>query len=225
MPQSIISRLWWFALPVLLLLIQIAIELFVSPALKEVLLQEGGPHETLQAAIMAVAFILGSILFFRVKNGWLKIWFGIAALASLYVTGEELSWGQWIFHWQTPAEWEALNDQGETNLHNTSSWLDQKPMILLQIGVLVGGIIIPLLKRFKPSALPARFAPIYGDYHLLPTSLIALAIKLFDTAQDHLGFNFFWRISEVQELYMFYFVALYLFLMMKSKYPAASSDQ
>ncbi len=219
MIQNTLHKFWWIFLPVVLLLIQIGIEILLDDPTRESFLKEGGSHENFQAAIMAVACIMATILILRVQNIWLKIWFGIASLASLYVAGEELSWGQWLFHWQTPAEWELLNDQGETNLHNTSSWLDQKPKALLQIGVLVGGIILPLLKLLKPSALPERFTLIYGDYHLLPTAFIALGMKLAETAQDHLGFHFFWRISEVLELYMFYFVALYLYYMMK-RFPA-----
>lgn len=164
---------------------------------------------------MVVAFILATILTIRVKGLWLKLWFGIAALCSFYVAGEEVSWGQWIFYWDTPEHWAAINDQQETNLHNTSAWFDQKPQIVLQIGVLVGGIIIPLLKKFKPSALPERFIAIYGDYRLLPTALIALGLKLTDTICDAFDLSFFYRISEVLELYLFYFVALYLGLMLK----------
>src|SRR3546814_4167282 len=54
------------------------------------------------------------------------------------MAGEEASWGQHYAGWLTPDNWQALNDQGETNLHNTSSWLDQKPRTLLEIGVIVG---------------------------------------------------------------------------------------
>jgi len=31
---------------------------------------------------------------------------------------EEMSWGQMIFNWQTPAEISLINAQGETNFHN-----------------------------------------------------------------------------------------------------------
>jgi len=201
--------------PVVLILIQLAIEVFASDATKKFLLEEGGPHETMQAVTMFIAFIMATYLAIRIKGKWLKLWFGIAALASFYVAGEEVSWGQWIFYWDTPEGWAQINDQQETNLHNTSAWFDQKPQIILQIGVLVGGIIIPLLKLFKPEKLPTRFNAIYGDYHLLPTALIALSLKLSDTILDAMHWHFFYRVSEVLELYLFYFVALYLYFMFK----------
>lgn len=44
--------------------------------------------------------------------------FALIALACLFIAGEELSWGQWIFHWETPDSLAAVNLQNETNLHN-----------------------------------------------------------------------------------------------------------
>lgn len=210
-----LHKFWWLGIPLLLIIAQIAIETLCNEQTKEMLLQEGGLHENLQAVVMVVNVILASLLVKRVQGLGLKLWFGIAALASFYIAGEELSWGQWIFHWSTPEEWAAINDQNETNLHNTSSWFDQKPQTLLQIGILVGGLIIPLLKIFKPDSLPKKFNAIYGDYHLIPTALIALLLKLIDTLSGIFHWHFFWRISEILELYMFCFVALYLLYMLK----------
>ena len=67
------------------------------------------------------------------------------------------SWGQHFLGWESSEFWQDINDQSETNLHNTSSWLDQKPRLILEIGVMVGGIVIPLLIKFKKGLLPARF--------------------------------------------------------------------
>lgn len=49
----------------------------------------------------------------------------IAALGVvLFVMGmEEISWGQRLFHWATPAALQQVNDQGETNIHNISNAL------------------------------------------------------------------------------------------------------
>lgn len=209
-----ISRIWWLIIPCVMLVAQIAFEWLASEEWKSILLEEGGIHESLQAIIAFIGCVIGVRLLSRVRSPWLKLWYFIAALGCLYIAGEEISWGQWLFHWTTPMEWARLNDQNETNLHNMSTWLDQKPQALLQIGVLVGGIIIPLIKHFAPHKLPQRFAPIYGDMILLPTALIALVLKIIDTLADmKLGisiFHFFWRISEVLELFIYYFVTLYL---------------
>lgn len=209
-----LSRIWWLWIPFAFIAGQIIFEVLASETWKEIILQEGGIHESFQAMIALIGCVIGVRLLICVRSPWLKLWYFIAALGCFYIAGEEISWGQWIFHWTTPTEWARLNDQDETNLHNMSTWLDQKPQALLQIGVLVGGIIIPLIKHFAPHKLPQRFAPIYGDMILLPTALIALVLKIIDTLADmKLGisiFHFFWRISEVLELFIYYFVTLYL---------------
>src|SRR3546814_4054045 len=87
------------------------------------------------------------------------------------MAGEEASWGQHYAGWLTPENWQALNDQGETNLHNTSSWLDQKPRTLLEIGVIVGGILIPLLALRRPALREGRFALFLPPLACLPVAV------------------------------------------------------
>ncbi len=218
-----INRLYWLYGPVFLLITQILIEVLADKPLKRKLLDEGGIHEGLQALVMLVGAILAARLLMRANSLWLKIWFGIALLGCIYVTGEEVSWGQWIFNWATPDGWGEINDQNETNLHNISDWLDQKPQALLQIGVLVGGIIIPLLGHYAPTKLPERFKAVYGGLELLPISLIALGLKIIDTISDRIDMALFYRVSEILELFIYYFVALYLYTMWKKKPSPASS--
>lgn len=50
-----------------------------------------------------------------------NIYFGLLAIFFLVVFGEEISWGQRIFGWETPETLGTLNRQNETNLHNL--WL------------------------------------------------------------------------------------------------------
>jgi hypothetical protein len=53
-------------------------------------------------------------LFFRLRQ---LILLG-CALVAFFGAGEEISWGQRIFNWQTPTAMNQINDQGETNVHN-----------------------------------------------------------------------------------------------------------
>ncbi len=214
------DKFWWLVCPFVILATQVLVEILCSSAQKELLLAEGGIHENFQALVMIITLVL-TIPVLRIAQGkWLKIWFGIMMLGALYVAGEELSWGQWLFNWQTPTEWAALNDQNETNLHNVSDWLDQKPLIILKFGVLFGGIIIPLLLKYQPTALPSRFAVIYADMRILPVSLICLALKLLDTYNDATeSFYIFWRVQEVLELFLYYFILVYILIMRKRFLP------
>jgi len=59
-----------------------------------------------------------SVLIARKTTGLQRYLFAALALAGFVICGEEMSWGQWIFHWQTPAELAQINLQDETNLHN-----------------------------------------------------------------------------------------------------------
>jgi branched-subunit amino acid ABC-type transport system permease component len=74
------------------------------------------------AALLAVA----AIRYRRRPIAHLNV---VAALLAtlgvvLFVMGmEEISWGQRLFHWATPAALQQVNDQGETNFHNISNAL------------------------------------------------------------------------------------------------------
>ncbi|MEM7224996.1 MAG: hypothetical protein AAF495_18605 [Pseudomonadota bacterium] len=146
---------------------------------------------------------------------WLYAWIGFAALACLYIAGEEASWGQHYFGWVTPESWQALNDQGETNLHNTSSWLDQKPRSLLELGVIVGGIIVPIVALWRPKIRQTWFGVVLPPLICLPVAVLAEFARMTERLLKALtdGAYLFNRASEVQELYFFYFILLYLIVL------------
>ena len=198
-------------IPLLILMSQLLIEFIVPTSEKAAFNSEGGPTEAVQFIFLMMAIPFALYLAFKVQNKWLKLWSALAALCCIYVAGEEISWGQHLFHWGTPENWSAINDQDETNLHNTSTWLDQKPRAIFEIGVLVGGIIIPALRKWMPSKLPEKFREIYPDNIVVFTAACALFVKISLVMADITGFHLFWRGSEVLELYLYYFVFLYLF--------------
>lgn len=197
-------------IPLLILCGQVLVEIFVPNSEKPAFHSEGGPHEAVEAFFLICAIPFAFYLCFKVKNKWLKAWTALAAVCCVYVAGEELSWGQHIMGWDTPEYWAGINDQNETNLHNTSTWLDQKPRAVLEIGVLVGGIIIPALRKWKPEKLPVKFKDIYPDNLVVFTALCALLVKMTIEISEVLHVRVFWRGSEVMELYLYYFVLLYL---------------
>ena len=206
----------WLWLPLGFLLLVTLAEFTLPDEILSAINNENGLIELLQAALTAGGFILAIIILWKSRKtcSWpLKLWIGLAALCCLYVTGEEVSWGQHFFNWEASESWKHINDQQETNLHNTSSWLDQKPRLLLLIGVIVGGLLIPLAQQFKPHILPEHLQMIYPEKHLWVTSAIALLIKITDKIGDATDNAFFERASELEETYLFYFVLLYLLIM------------
>lgn len=205
----------WLIFPILMILGQITLELVIKDNdLLSRLHSEGGPQEILQEYLIAAALL--TALFCLAKVDWAQkrlVGFTVlaAAIGSFYVLGEEISWGQHKFGWPTPEAWSVVNDQNETNLHNTSSWLDQKPRLLLFIGIVVAGLIVPALRRWKPEKLPAQFQELYPSSILSVTALGVLLPYTFQEIAEHIFDSYiFIRVSEVQEAYMYYFVLLYL---------------
>ena len=91
---------------------------------------------------------LASVKYSRLLPKNAKVWLLMWALACIYFAGEEASWGQWYFHWDTPESFRQLNDQQETNLHNVSSWFDQKPRFVVESWIFLAGFVWPLLRKF-----------------------------------------------------------------------------
>lgn len=211
-----INAFWWLWLPAGSLVIFLLIEIFLPSQYYGYLVSENGIVEILQALIMAVGAALALINLRRVnrrKQRWLSAWFGVALLGCIYVTGEEISWGQHLLGWGTPEYWQAINDQRETNLHNVSSWLDQKPRLLMEIGVILGGLILPALLRRTPEAFPHWLKIIAPPATLGITAAAFLFVKIFDKIGDYSNFRLFGRPSEITEFYIFYFIVLYLWAM------------
>ena len=211
-------RFWWLWLPVAALL-----ALFAWPRAFPVSYGvwvggELGALELVQVVIPLVSLVLAArmLVLARVRRQpLLWAWLALAALGSLYIAGEEASWGQHYLGWGTPEDWQGLNDQNETNLHNTSSWLDQKPRTLLELGVIVGGIVIPLAALRWPAIRRARLAIVLPPFLCLPSAVIAEAVRMSGRALSTLapGTTLFERASEVQELYFYLFILLYLIVL------------
>ena len=197
-----------------LVIAQIGIEILLPLDVKHRMMTENGPHEFAQFATLAIAALVALFTLIQMDRSHDKLmtgWVALALVCCIYVAGEEVSWGQHLFDWTTPEGWAALNDQGETNLHNTSACLDQKPRLLLEIGVIVGGLLVPLLRKLRPSALPPRFTAFYPGNLLVLPALGAEGTKITQTVcEELLGYHPFHRVSEVQELFFFIFVLAYL---------------
>lgn len=210
-----IHRFWWLWLPPAVLVAIALINPFLGAEHGNAwMYAENGILETVQWLVALAAAAAGmACLRYCKGRPWLMAWLVLGTLGCLFISLEEISYGQHIFKWETPEHWQEINDQNETNLHNTSAWFDQKPRLVLLIGIIVGGIILPLVRRKKPQLLPTRFNTIYPPDALFWTALCAAlshAAKWTGKITDIKIYN---CASEVNELFMYYFLLLYLLLM------------
>ena len=134
-----------------------------------------------------------------------------AAISCLYIGGEEVSWGQHIFFWQNPELVTAVNDEGEFSLHNMNKAFERTPRTVLELGVLIGGLIVPAVCAFYPRLRQSRAALFLPSAVLVPAALFMLAFKIDSTASKWGGHAFMAaRPSEAVEFYLYFFIFAYL---------------
>jgi hypothetical protein len=206
---------WWLGLPVLVLAALIATSQLAPNFYDAWVIPEGyGVLEVAQFAIMLVALALAVRLLFNPflrRRPFVLTVTIIAALSALYIAGEEMSWGQHFFHWNTPDYWAEVNRQQETNLHNTYAVFEKYPRAILELGVVIGGILIPIAAAFDPRMRANRLSLFFPPTALLPASLIVIGVKLADMLfqKGYVG-ELLHRPSETIELYLYFFILAYL---------------
>ncbi|WP_169566139.1 hypothetical protein [Sneathiella limimaris] len=178
---------------------------------------EGGIVENVTVVILIPTILLAIYLVLNRASlpvRWMTYWYALLGLACLYFAGEEASWGQHWFGWETPEFMGELNDQGETNLHNMSSWLDQKPRLIVELSALIGGVILPIWRarkgiQFVKGSWQDLFWP---TWICLPVSVIVGFIKIPDRVfgSTNIPYPFNLNVSETQELYVALAFFIYL---------------
>lgn len=208
---------WWLGIPLLstlslLVIARVAPQFYLDWILPEAY----GALEVLHVLLPAIGFIVG-LLILRLPGvrAWpLAKWAAVLFSAScLFIAGEECSWGQWFFYWETPEYWGQLNRQNETNLHNTSYFFNHFLRNILKVAVIVGGIILPLM----PMQMRGPFASIpilrmlVPPGAIVPVSLATVGFDLMTSASKGGGINIFVpRPSEAVELFMYMFILFYM---------------
>lgn len=208
---------WWLAIPAALALFLIAAYAVSREFYATWILPEGYGFLELGQFFIAVAGMTVALrLLFRpfVRARKLVFAFGcLAALSCFYIAGEEMSWGQHFFHWETPEYWAELNRQQETNLHNTRPLFGKKPRALLESGILAGGLILPLLAVFYPAIRANRWSLFIPPGAIVPVALGAALFKGMDALLKTVHVpSLVQRPSEATESYLYLFLLFYLIL-------------
>jgi hypothetical protein len=157
------------------------------------------------------------------KNKNIYFFLIIQCVGLIFFLGEEISWGQHFFHWESPIIFTTYNNQSETNLHNMSNLLNELPRSLVLIWCSLSSLTLIIINKFY-KINKFFYLIIYPSKYLLYISLLLIFFRLPDLMLDKLdlhpghlenprlgifydkiSFNFL-RLSELIELiFSFYF--------------------
>jgi hypothetical protein len=215
-----VPRWLWLWFPIVAIIVILGVRDLGKDIYDRLMTTEQGVIENGTVVILVAAIVAGVLAIRRrrsLPNPRLGGWLILVTLGCIYMAMEEVSWGQHYFSWNTPAPVIEFNDQAETNLHNVSSWFDQKPRLILELGTLIGGVIFTLWALFTGFAPDPRsdwrywFWPTFACF---PAATLAIVIRLpsrfakwFDWPKPP---PFDIRLSEVQELFFGVVLMVYL---------------
>ncbi|MCR9115151.1 MAG: hypothetical protein NXH84_17865 [Rhodobacteraceae bacterium] len=164
-------------------------------------------------------FVASLVLFSNARSLFGKSMRGAAVLTVFYgllfffAAGEEISWGQRIFSWETGETFQEINKQGETNLHNLlvkTPWGEfhlAKTLFgpVLTLILLLYLVVLPLVypRSERIRRLADRFAvPVPGKRHAFFALAASLVIAAIDVSRK-------WEVYEL----VFSLIATSIFLL------------
>ncbi len=179
---------------------------FFPSIAKRFLHSERGLIEMWTALAFLAASWLGWRLVARTRGAvpvWAGMMYGLFTLAALFVALEEVSYGQKVFHFQSPGWFAQNNSKRETNLHNLLGDTPSNRMRqVATIGCPIICLVMPLVARFRRG----RYQPSHWTYYVLPrfelATLAAITLLLSGLRRFRiLGAPDTWEhMSEVREL-------------------------
>tara|TARA_B100001250_G_scaffold386872_1_gene383770 strand:- start:42 stop:770 length:729 start_codon:yes stop_codon:yes gene_type:complete len=140
---------------------------------------ENGIVENLQIFFLIIATLnlfifLKKPTIYKTSNFFI-IFIYIYFIGLLYFFFEEISWGQHLFNWESPAFFENLNQQKETNFHNISNIFNEVPRTMLAIWCSLSFIAIKKMQEYKNLKLF-----VFPEYNLRKISFIILIVIIPD---------------------------------------------
>lgn len=193
------------------------------------------PHGFLEngPTIFLIAAVVYMVQAFRKPGVWedysIRGWMLLFILAAVYFSGEDLNWGQYWFNWDVPQYFLENNKEQETNLHNMSTWFNQKPRLVMLVWALVACALVPLGWEWPKQKL-SRIVPDVLWPKTRDFLFVVIVAGLFQAAENYeqavLKDNLFGdiRFSELQELLLAYLMMLYA-LHLRDRLPLKKSEK
>ena len=196
--------------------------------------EENGFIENFQSLLLFLAILLLLKSYLKIKNfNFFKIFLFIKFIALIYFLGEEISWGQHFFKWNSPSLFLELNNQKETNIHNISNLFDQLPRSLVMLWCMFCPLAFLLIKKImnldlfiiRPTFVLSHisillFILIVPDLfvdklNLHPGHVDQFGKDIFEAKfYDLITFNFI-RLSELHELIFAFYFFIYSYSLSK----------
>jgi hypothetical protein len=191
-------------LPFIFLLAVLTVR-FLSFESYRIVVREDGILETLQFIFY---FLAGWILFMTVlymmskpKQWMLKSSLFLLSGILLFISFEEISWGERILGYQNPDFFTVYNVQQEVSLHNLVYIQPLVHLIYIVVGVSFG-LVVPFLSKISQFKKYRQF--LFGwdlSMYFLPLSIVYILLLISVPASLY-GFNAYgliWRDQEVVE--------------------------
>jgi hypothetical protein len=206
---------WWLFIPIAVAIFTI-LSFRIAPGWhRQWVTPESMILESAQFLMMVIGFAIAVQLLFDPyvrKRTLLFVFTAFAALTCLYIGGEEVSWGQHIFYWDMSHLQSEVNTDGEFSLHNMNKAFERIPRALLQTGIIVGGILVPLVCAFDGARLKRSPIGLFlPPAALMPAALLTAFFKWGEPLAPYFGVPALAaRASEGTEFFMYFFLMAYL---------------
>ena len=160
----------------------------------------------------AILYLLSSGLFFLLFRRSRKIMLMIFGLVLLIFCLEELSYGQRIFGYDTPAFMSRINVQDEMNIHNTKFFHSE---ILFHLFLLVYFLFLPLMRSRKLKNFCDRMGVLIPSRCFSPFMGVVFPLLWIDLMLGKINIE---EISELIVSLLFFFTALFAYLRVRGGY-------
>jgi len=167
------------------------------------LYREGGLVENLPSLLFFISAVLTFKAAFVIRKHnklFLFLYLGLALFFFLF-SMEEISWGQWIFHWETPEAFD-LNFQKETNIHNFAN----PTLILLNVENLLSVILVIAVflagwGKYQNSKFIDFVFPHPSLIGLAFIAAVATGGELMEELVAIFALFYSWRVSSIAKIY------------------------